>query len=362
MHDIIEMLLNYINTNNAPGGAVFRSIKSVFPKICEEIDITQTGSCWTEKLYRFTHPGCIDSCKTCNQKLRYRDWQFGYRTYCSQKCRSKDPDWYKSVKSIYLKRFGVDHPFKDEKVKLKRLETWQTNHGTDNPAKSVIVQDKMRSTSLERYGVENVGMRDSPIRSQIDSTRNITLQTKYGVTSTFSIPEVLNKRKETWIEKYGESHPHKCKNVRDKYTATIQEKWGVDHPMQDAGILDKCVKSARKSKLYVLPSGREIIVQGYEPQALDILLAEGILEGQILNLRVAMPKLWYLNDKNKKSRYYPDFYIPHLNLIVEVKSEYTAKLRPDLIEKKKQAVLDAGYNYRIMILRSTRAQPRPPQD
>lgn len=350
MSSIIDTLLCYINKNNAPGGAVFKNIKRVFPQICEEIEATQQGRCWTEKLYRYTHPGCVDRCKGCSVNLKYRDWQFGFRTYCGTKCKSNDPDWYNSVKETYIKRFGVDHPFKDEKVKLKRLETFQSNYGTDNPAKSVVVQNKMKTTTLERYGVENVGQSNSPFRSQIDTTRTKTLQDRYGVTSAFSIPGVIDQRRDTWISKYGESHPHKCAHVRDKYTETVQSKWGVDHPMQDAAILDKCVKSAKKSKQYVFPSGKKIIVQGHEPQALDVLLSEGVSEDQIINLRTEMPKLWYLNDNNKESRYYPDFYIPSMNLLVEVKSEYTAQIRPDLIEKKKQAVLDAGYKYRLMIL------------
>lgn len=350
MRSIIDDLLDYIKNYNAPGGAVFKNIKKKFPQICQEIESTYKGRCWTEKLYRFTHPNCVDVCKTCNVQLKYRDWEFGFRTYCSTSCKSRDPNWYNTVKQTYIKRYGVDHPFKNDQVKLKRIETWQANYGTDNPAKSSIVQDKMKKTSLERYGVECVGQKDSPIRGQIDATRSQTLQERYGVNSVLKIPKIRSQIRNTWLDKYGESHPHKCARVRDKYVQTVKSKWGVDHPMQNAEILDKCVKSSKKSKKYVYPSGKEIRVQGYEPLALDILLAEGIQEHEIINLRTEMPKLWYLNEKNKKSRYYPDFYIPHLNLLVEVKSRYTVQIRPDLIEKKKQAALDTGYDYRLMVL------------
>lgn len=352
MSSIIDTLLDYINKNNAPGGAVFRNIKRVFPQICEEIEATQPGRCWTEKLYRYTHPSCIDVCKMCNIRLIYRDWQFGFRTYCSIACKTADQEFVNNrVKETFIQNYGVDNPMKCEHVRDKLKQTLILELGVDNAAKHPGVQTKMKSTNLIRYGVENTGQKNSPFRSQIDETRTKTMKDRYGVSSAFKIPGVMDQRRGTWVDKYGESHPHKCAQVRAKYTETIQSKWGVDHPMQDADVLDKCVKSAKKSKKYVFPSGKEIMVQGYEPQALDVLLSEGIQEHEIINLRTDMPKLWYVNDKNKKSRYYPDFYIPGLNLLVEVKSEYTAQIRPDLIEKKKQAVLDAGYQYRLMILK-----------
>lgn len=350
MSEIIAILLDYVKEGNAPGGAVFKNIKKIFPEVCALIEATQSGRCWTEKLYRYTHPDLKDSCKVCSQKLVFKNWERGYQTYCSTKCKHSDPEFKQKVKDTYIQNYGTDHPFKSQVIQQKRVETWREKYGSDNPAKTAAVQERMRQTTLERYGVENIFSNQSPIRQQMVKKAQETNLERIGVPHTFSSPLNLQKRVQTWKQKYGESHPHKCSHVREKYTETVQAKWGVDHPMQDAEILDKCVRSAKKSKKYVFPSGKEIMVQGHEPQALNLLLSEGISEDQIINLRTEMPKLWYINDKNKKSRYYPDFYIPHLNLIVEVKSEYTVQIRPDLLAKKKQAVLDSGYNYRLMIL------------
>jgi hypothetical protein len=44
-----------------------------------------------------------------------------------------------------------------------------------------------------------------------------------------------------------------------------------------------------------------------------------------------------------------DFYIPSLNLIVEIKNSHLAEINKEGIEAKKQATIAAGFNY-IMII------------
>jgi type III secretory pathway component EscU len=51
----------------------------------------------------------------------------------------------------------------------------------------------------------------------------------------------------------------------------------------------------------------------------------------------------------KKRRYYPDFYIPKENLIIEVKSQWTLELHKDKNQAKFQAVKEAGFNFRLEI-------------
>jgi len=53
--------------------------------------------------------------------------------------------------------------------------------------------------------------------------------------------------------------------------------------------------------------------------------------------------------KGEKKIYHPDFYIPSLNLIVEIKSSYYFKRDKYIINKKKEACLNAGYKWKIII-------------
>jgi len=102
-----------------------------------------------------------------------------------------------------------------------------------------------------------------------------------------------------------------------------------------------------KRKKTITPSGKTIYLQGYEPRAYKILL-EKYTEEEI-KVGINMPKIWYIM-KNKNHRYYPDFFIPKDNLIVEVKSDWTYRkqLGKNLI--KRRACLELGYNYNFMVL------------
>jgi hypothetical protein len=346
----IELLMSYVNLYNSPGGGVFKKIKREYPDICKMIEDTQLGRCWTEKLYRYTHPDCTNKCKMCTGTLPFKNWGVGYQTYCSQQCQHSDPEFKQKIKDTFVQNYGTDNPFKNATVREKQKQTCQNRYGCDNPAQNTEVQARMKATNLERYGVENIFDREYHLYDQMRAKAKATCLDRLGVENSFSSPEIIEKRRQTWLQKYGESHPHKCQEVRDKYNDTVHQNWGTAHPMQNAAVLDKNVKNAKKSKRFVYPSGKEIMVQGYEPQALTILLEEGIHEDRIQNLRVDMPVIWYINDNGKRSRYYPDLYIQDMNLLVEVKSVYTSQLRPDIIALKIQAAEAAGYQVRLMIL------------
>ena len=97
-----------------------------------------------------------------------------------------------------------------------------------------------------------------------------------------------------------------------------------------------------------MPSGIIVNLQGFEPQALDILL-QTYSEADILINKKNMPPIWYeLN--GKKHRYFPDFYIPKDHLIVEVKSEWTLNRYLECNEAKFKAVKEAGYDFKLMVL------------
>jgi len=62
--------------------------------------------------------------------------------------------------------------------------------------------------------------------------------------------------------------------------------------------------------------------------------------------RKDVPRIPYT--ANEKQRYYfPDMYIPHINTIIEVKSTYTLKINPEIIDLKKKATEEKGYVYEL---------------
>lgn len=101
-----------------------------------------------------------------------------------------------------------------------------------------------------------------------------------------------------------------------------------------------CIKQSYRSKKYTLPSGKIIKVQGYENHFLDHVFQNRLLLENEINYEP--PRFRYA----KRRHYYPDFYIPKINTIIEIKSKYTYEIR-DI--RKEKAVKKAGYSILFII-------------
>jgi len=62
---------------------------------------------------------------------------------------------------------------------------------------------------------------------------------KYGVESTFQVPEFREKRLQTFLNKYGVDNPSKSLKVKEKRKQTFVEHFGAEHPMKTEEIKDK---------------------------------------------------------------------------------------------------------------------------
>ena len=112
------------------------------------------------------------------------------------------------------------------------------------------------------------------------------------------------------------------KEEHQKTANTMLARYGVKNPLQVPAILDKQRKNGLSLKPYKLPSGKIIQIQGSEALCMDILL-QTYDEKDILTEIEDMPPIYYINpNTNKKSRYYPDMFIPKHNIVVESKSTY----------------------------------------
>lgn len=103
-----------------------------------------------------------------------------------------------------------------------------------------------------------------------------------------------------------------------------------------------------KKKKYIWKTGEISILQGFEPIVLKELEKIGYKYNEIKTEYHDMPEIYYVMN-NKKRRYYPDFYIPTENLIIEVKSTYTLTSKIEENKLKFNAVKDAGYNFKLEV-------------
>ena len=99
-------------------------------------------------------------------------------------------------------------------------------------------------------------------------------------------------------------------------------------------------------KDHVLPSGRVVKLQGYEPDAVQQLLTahpESDLDFD------SIPSFPYTAPDGTHHVYHPALYLPGEGLIIEVKSEWTLARNYEVNRLKQQAVLAAGYRFQFWV-------------
>jgi hypothetical protein len=177
----------------------------------------------------------------------------------------------------------------------------------------------------------------------------IYFKEKYGVDNPLNHPNIREKINNTIKEKYGVNYPSQCKEIQDKIIETYIKKYGYKNPMQNAEISEKSCKNSYKLKEFIMPSGKIIQCQGYEPFALSDLIKENINEIDIITNRKEVPNLWYLDNNNVSHRHFVDIYIPSQNKCIEVKSLWTIKKENSNIFLKQKSAKENGYLYEIWV-------------
>lgn len=308
----LDLLLSTIINDGA-------TLIDTYDKLKGDVSIKYTCKCGTE---------CV--------KI-FRDMVYYGGAYCKQ-CVNKNKA--EKIRNTCTELYGVSNPSQLDEIKKKKIQTSITNYGTSYALQCPEVLEERKKSHLEKYGVDNPSKRSEVIHKIKD-----VFDKKYGGHPMYD-NDIKEKVRLTCLERYG-GYPAESVEVREKAVITNREKYGVDHPSQKAEILARNIVNSKKYKKYTLPSGNIINVQGYEPYALNILLTK-YNEEQIITNRTTIPRIPYkLNNTNKY--YFPDIYIPHINTIIEVKSDWTYRLEYDKNQAKAAATRNAGYNYEFWI-------------
>lgn len=296
----------------------------------------------------------------CQQEAHYRVGK-GQRPCCCE--RHFDCPGYKAKILAARRSNGKPIGFQNPEARKAAEVALLARYGVTSPGAIPSAQEKARATNLMRYGAEN------PFGGKgIQAKIRETMVTRYGAENPLHVEEIVAKRQRTFDERYG-GNPQKSGEVRAKTAMTNQKRYGGVAPLCDPGVRAKAVGTAfvrygpiahqpwmspdarvkrtatliarygvrygralnplrHKSlwKSFVFPSGREVRVQGYEPEALALLLAEGVEEGDILVGR-DVPRIPYTyqgeGPEGTRHIYFPDIYVKSRNLLIEVKSLWT---------------------------------------
>jgi hypothetical protein len=279
---------------------------------------------------------------------------------------SKNEEIKKKIEEVNMGRYGVKHSTQNEGVKAKYKKTMLDRHGVINYFQTEECKQKIKESLLERYGVENpqhnqeikqktmetvqerYGCSNPMKNTEVQNKGKATNVIKYGVENPFQADECKLTSKETCLEKYGCEFASQSTEVKEKIRTTTLERYGVPHVSQCPDISDKQFKNSCKLKDYIYPCGKVVQVQGYEPFALDDLIAEGFTSQEIITDKSDVPEIWYEKDGTKR-RYFCDIYIPQENKIVEVKSNYTYQHSSGNVQDKAKATIANGFHYEIWV-------------
>ncbi len=254
----------------------------------------------------------------------------------------------KAFKDSTLERFGTTSPFGLKSTREKTVETLKERYGVDHNFKIDTVIEARKNTWLNNYGFTNPNKNDI-IKQKIIDTNN----EKYGGNSPMCNLEIQEKSRNTLFKNYGVYYGFHSPIIIAKVIQTMQDRYGYKYVLQNDKYFNNIKFKSYQYKKYILSDNRTVYLQGYEDYALfEILLNKFDIDDILIStaeITTYLDKIWY-NYNNIEHRYYPDFYIKSINMIIEVKSIYTyeSELEKNLI--KKQTCIDKGFNFEFLII------------
>ena len=161
-------------------------------KICKECGKEFIPKSGTQKYCTGPH---ITTCEFCGKDISYTCSPREKPRFCSKACRES----WKRQNS--LKKYGVENVSQLSSVRKKISER--------NKSDEVI--KKRESTCLERYGVTNVSkskdvkakLSDIMTSDEFKQKRDSTCLERYGYVHPMSNPNIIEKRKKTYVNRYG---------------------------------------------------------------------------------------------------------------------------------------------------------------
>lgn len=202
--------------------------KEIFEKYKDKFDNI------SEFIYYYKNPEKAESeryCKVCGKKNKFVINK--YQNYCSRTCMCKDEERRKQIAQSNLKTFAekgkaIIEQRKATKLKKygdanfnnpnKRAKTNLEKYGTDNLFKDVA---RMTQARKEKLGVEHALQRKDLLKKSQD-----TLESHYGVRTTFASQEIKEKKDKTNLERWGTIHPTQNQEIKNKMVETNLKKWG----------------------------------------------------------------------------------------------------------------------------------------
>lgn len=265
--------------------------------------------------------------KICKQCLCDFKQKRKKQIFCSRKCsaifRGKSKE-YREQMSLKLKEVSKTDKNKETRKQVA-IKLWNNKE----------YREKMRKIQSSEQYKEKISK----------ASRNNWKNEKFK-------EKMSNIRKKVWTNELKISHSIKMKEkwnnieYKEMMMKIYKERWS------DPNFAHKMLTTGFRRKLFIFPSGKNVYLQGNEPQALTKLLKQyneiDIIVGvKNINNEIGIIK-YKLN--NSLHTYYPDIYIKSDNKVIEVKSKYYFNLDKKKNLAKEHACLTQGFNFEFMII------------
>lgn len=217
-------------------------------------------------------------CIICGKPTNFKNFTFGYRLYCSNKC---------CTLHTWINRTEDDKQQICEKIK----DTKYRKYGDENYNN----REQYKQTCIQKYGCTSTNQVEEIKNKKINTWLNL-----YGVDNPRKAEEIKNKIKETFYNNYG-CYATKSEEIQEKIKSTNNEKYGVNFPLQNPEIF-------KKAAITLHENGNSSSWEDYLSNELDNIIGN---DGYIMN---------YFDNR------YPfacDFYIINKDLFIEINGYWT---------------------------------------
>jgi hypothetical protein len=266
----------------------------------------------------------------CDKETELRADKKSYKKYCCNQCRIFHSH-LKSVKTRLSRRPPEWEGSNSCKVCGK--ETYLTKKGRyakycSESCKKKGIVDSITKTCLEKYGVKNVSQNDK-IKSKIKETFNSIYNGHPAACS-----EIQEKIKKTNLEKYGVEHSLSSDIVKEKIRKTNLEKYGVENasqkniPKESLIVLDSPEKLAElfsNNSITKISSMLGVNIRTVKLRLIDYGIYEiknSSFEAQILNYLDTLSINYIKNSRSIIPPLEVDIYIPEHNISIECNGSY----------------------------------------
>lgn len=310
-----------------------------------------------ETIFRINYGyGIRPVCENCGKPIGFlgkpsRMW----KTYCSNQCRYS-LNRLNKYKQTCLEKYGVEYAQQSNEFKNKAKQTCLEKYGVEHYTN----REKFKQTCLEKYGVEsNLNIseikekcKESRIKNK-DKIKEKSKQTcleKYGVEYSLQSKEVREKSKQTCLKKYGVEYSVQADVVKDKIKQTCLEKYGVTNGGGSEQALEKIKQTCLKR--YGLTNGggsKESLEKIANTKRKNHSFTTSKPEENLYNeIKLIYPSV-IRQYKEKRYPYNCDFYIPELDMFIELQGSWTHGKHPydpnstkdkSILEKWKLRLLD----------------------